>query len=83
MSLSNFENAKAMYRLNGYKLPRVVFWNVQSCNQQQPVRMNEQGVALVSGCTARVFSQVMSGQMNPYANMLHTVMAERYAVISA
>ena len=83
VSLSNFENAKAMYRSCGYKLPRVVFWNVQSRNQQQPVRMNEQGVALVSGCTARVFSQVMSGQMNPYANMLYTVMAERYAVISA
>ena len=35
-SLSNFENAKALYRKHGYKLPRVVFWNVQSRNQHQP-----------------------------------------------
>ena len=47
-SLTNFEKAKALYRKHGYKLPRVVFWNVQSRHSQQPVKMNEQGVALVS-----------------------------------
>ena len=82
-SLSNFENAKALYRKYGYKLPRVVFWNVRSRNQQQPVRMNEQGVALVSGCTARIFSQVMSGEMDPYANMMHVIGSARYEMIKA
>ena len=82
-SLSNFENAKAMYGRYGYKLPRVVFWNVRSRNQQQPVTMNEQGVALVSGCTARIFSQVMSGEMDPYANMMSVIGGERYAMIKA
>ncbi len=82
-SLSNFENAKMLYQSHGYKLPRVVFWNVQSRNEQQPVKMNEQGVALVSGCTPRIFSQVMSGEMNPYQNMLNTILSERYAVIAA
>ena len=82
-ALSNFENAKALYRRYGYKLPKVVFWNVQSRNQQQPVRMNEQGVALVSGCTARIFSQVMSGEMDPYTNMMNVIGGERYAIIKA
>ena len=82
-SLTNFEKAKALYRKHGYKLPRVVFWNVQSRNQQQPVRMNEQGAALVSGCTARIFSQVMSGEMDPYANMLNVVCTGRYERIMA
>ena len=45
--------------------------------------MNEQGCALVSGCTPRIFSQVMSGEMEPYKNMLNTLMFERYAVIAA
>lgn len=82
-SKSNFENARALYRQYGYTLPRVVFWNVQSRSQQQPVRMNEQGVALVSGCTARIFSQVMSGEMDPYTNMMNVIGGERYAVIRA
>jgi len=82
-SLSNFEAARQLYRRHGYRLPRVVFWNVQSRNQQQPVRSNAQGVALVSGCTPRIFSQVMAGEMDPYRNMMNVVGGERYAVIRA
>ena len=69
--------------MHGYKLPNVVFWNVQSRNEQQPVRMNEQGVALVSGCTPRIFSQVMSGETDPYTNMMSVIGGERYKVIKA
>ena len=61
----------------------MVFWNVQSRNRQQPVSMNEQGVALVSGFTARIFSQVMSGEMDPWRNMMNVVGGERYAMIKA
>ena len=82
-SLSNFEAARQLYRRHGYRLPRVVFWNVQSRNQQQPVRSNAQGVGLVSGCTPRIFSQVMAGEMDPYRNMMNAVGGERYAVIRA
>ena len=82
-SQTNFEHAQAMYRRHGYRLPRVVFWNVQSRNRQQPVRMNEHGVALVSGCTPRIFSQVMAGDTDPYTNMMNTLGDERYAAIRA
>ena len=82
-SQTNFEHARAMYRRHGYRLPRVVFWNVQSRNRQQPVRMNEHGVALVSGCTPRIFSQVMAGDTDPYTNMMNTLGDERYAAIRA
>ncbi len=82
-SLSNFEQAKRLYRAHGYRLPQIVFWNVQSRNQHQPVKMNEQGCALVSGCTPRIFSQVMSGEMEPWKNMMHVLMSKRYAPISA
>ena len=82
-SLTNFEQAKQRFASYGYRLPQVVFWNVQSRNEQQPVKMNEQGVALVSGCTPRIFSQVMEGEMEPYKNMLHILMSERYAQITA
>jgi len=82
-SLTNFQNAKRKFEAAGYKLPDVVFWNVASRNRQQPVTKNEQGVALVSGCTPRLFSMIASGTMNPYAFMLEVVESERYAKIVA
>ena len=81
--VSNFANAKGRFKAAGYKLPDVVFWNVASRNRQQPVTKNEQGVALVSGCTPRLFEMVASGTMNPYAFMLEVVESERYAKIVA
>ena len=82
-SLTNFARAKKMFEDAGYKLPDVIFWNVASRNRQQPVTKNEQGVALVSGCTPRLFSMIASGTMNPYAFMLEVVESERYSRISA
>lgn len=82
-SLSNFENAKRRFAEHGYKLPQIVFWNVASHNSNQPVTKNEQGVALVSGCTPRLFSTVASGELSPYAVMMEVVASERYAKISA
>lgn len=82
-SLSNFEYAKRLYEAHGYKLPKVVFWNVQSRNEQQPVEMNEQGVMLVSGASPRVFSMVMEDKLNPYDYMMSILGAERYAPIRA
>ena len=80
---TNFENAKRKYAEKGYTLPEIVFWNVESRNVQQPVTMNENGVALVSGCSPRLFSMVASGELDPYKTMLEILTSERYAKISA
>lgn len=82
-SLSNFENAKRLYEEAGYKLPQLVFWNVQSRNRRQPVQMNEKGVALVSGCTPRLFSMVAGEIADPFTFMMEVIGSERYACIAA
>ena len=85
-SLTNFEYAKKLFEEAGYKLPDVVFWNVASRNRHQPVTQNEQGVALVSGCTPRLFSMVAEGNvssMTPYQIMLDVLGGERYEKIAA
>ena len=82
-SATIFENAKAQFAAHGYELPRVVFWNVQSRNTQQPVTQNEQGVALVSGCTPRIFNMLTSGILSPLGYMMDILGAERYAKIAA
>lgn len=85
-SLTNFEYAKKLFEEAGYILPEVVFWNVASRNRQQPVTKNEQGVALVSGCTPKLFSMIAEGNvsaMTPYQIMLDVLCGERYKKIAA
>lgn len=82
-SLTNFENAKRRFAEHGYKLPKIVFWNVASRGGNQPVTMNEEGTALVSGCTPRLFSMVAGGDVTPYSAMADMLSSERYAQISA
>jgi hypothetical protein len=81
--ITNFAYAKKLFAEAGYQLPRVVFWNVQSRNQQQPVTQNEQGVALVSGCSPRIFSMLQSGILSPLGYMLDILGGERYQRIAA
>ena len=81
--ITNFEYAKNAFAAHNYKLPTVVFWNVQSRNEQQPVTLNEQGMVLVSGASPRVFSMIQSGNLSPMAFMMGTLNNERYANIHA
>ncbi|MCR5522087.1 MAG: DUF2828 family protein [Clostridia bacterium] len=82
-TISNFERAKAKFNAHGYELPRIVFWNVASRHGHQPVRMDERGVALVSGCTPKLFDMVMNGEISPYKMMMEVVNSERYKIIAA
>ena len=80
---TNFENAKVKFVAHGYLLPGIVFRNVQSRNTQQPVTRNEQGVALVSDCTPRIFGMISDGVLPPLGYMLDILGTERYAKIAA
>lgn len=82
-SIPNFAYAKTLFQRHGYTLPEVVFWNVESRSRHQPVTMNEQGVALVSGCSPRIFSMLQTGHLDPYAAMMEILGSARYAPIAA
>ncbi len=79
---TNFEYAKKLFEENGYKLPELVFWKVSSRNVQQPVKENDLGVALVSGCTPRLFSMMTEGIVDPYRFMVDTLYVPRYDKVS-
>lgn len=78
-----FENAKQEYKRHDYLLPNIVFWNVQSRQQQVPVTQNELGVALVSGASPKIFDMIMSNNLDPYSYMMETLNQERYKIIVA
>ena len=82
-SMTNFEAAKAKFEKNGYKLPSLVFWNVNSYNRQQPVTKNDRGVTLVSGMSTQIFSMLKDGNMDPYSFMMSVLESDRYKKIAA
>lgn len=73
-----FKVIETKYRNAGYKLPRLVFWNVNSRTNTIPVRENEMGVALVSGFSVNICKMVMSGKTDPFECLLETLNSERY-----
>ncbi len=80
---TNFEFAKKQFEKYGYKLPKVVFWNVASRNQQVPVTAHESNTVLVSGSSSSIFEMVQKDTANPLEFMNMVIESERYMPISA
>lgn len=73
-----FGNIAAKYASYGYKLPRLVFWNICGRTDTIPVKQNELGVALVSGFSVNIIKMVMSDILDPYQLLVNTITSERY-----
>jgi len=73
-----FENIKYRYEAHGYKLPKLIFWNVLSRTNGIPLRENELGVALVSGFSPAIYNMVLSNKTNPFDCLVEQLNNERY-----
>lgn len=77
---TNYNGIKKAYELADYKLPNVVFWNVNASGKNLPVQKNEKGVALVSGFSPVIFKMAVENK-TPEQVMLDTINSKRYAQI--
>ena len=76
-SVSTFEHFKKEFENIGYDMPEVVFWNVRARDVHFPV-MNEFGVKLVSGASAKIISMVINNESkNAYDFMIECL--EKYS----
>lgn len=69
------------YEASGYTMPRIVFWNLNATGDRQPVRFNENGVALVSGFSPSTMKAILAADLDkftPESIMLQTVNVPRY-----
>ena len=74
-----FESIQMRYKQFGYKLPRIVFWNVDSRgNKTIPIQQNECGLTLVSGFSTNIFKMVLGEDLDPYKQLLSILNSERY-----
>lgn len=74
-----FESIKTEYMAAGYKLPKIIFWNVDSRgNKTIPMQSNELGMMLVSGFSANIFKAVLGDEFDPYLQLLKILNNDRY-----
>lgn len=82
---TNFKVAQAEFAEHGYKLPKVVFWNLRgdADDTAVPVTHREEGTALVSGFSGHLLKLFMAGgdeldKFDPFTVMKAAISAEKY-----
>ena len=73
------ENIAHKWAMTGYKMPNLVYWNVQARQNNIPMQVKN-GVTLVSGMSPVIFEQIMKGKTG-YDLMMDKLNEERYACI--
>lgn len=66
------------YAAAGVKMPRLIFWNINSRTKGVPVRVNEKGLAFVSGFSPSVCKMVLSSELDPLKCLTDILNGERY-----
>ena len=77
-----FNVFKKRYEEHGYKLPRLIFWNVNNRTGTIPLKENDLGVALVSGFSTNIAEMVMSDKLDPLQVLLDKLNTPRYQRIA-
>lgn len=74
---------ETMYKDVGFNMPKIVYWNIQSRQDNSPVRFDKQGTALVGGFSPAILTALLSGnEFTPYSIMMDVIDSERYNKVS-
>ena len=74
------ETMEQRWRNAGYKMPKLVFWNVNARNDRIPMKIQD-GVSFVSGFSPVLFEQVIKGK-TAWDLVLDKLLSERYEAIT-
>jgi hypothetical protein len=72
-----------MYLDAGYKMPKIVYWNLQSRRGDVPVSFDKTGTALISGFSPAIMTSVLGAEeFTPVSIMNTTILSDRYKEIT-
>lgn len=75
---TNFDKVKSLYEQYDYKMPTMVFWNLNGRERNNPVTVHDENTALVSGFSPSILTSVLGDGLSPEAVMLRTILDNRY-----
>ena len=72
-NMPHFNHMKEEYEKAGYKLPKIVFWNL-ACHYGTPAECSDDSVAMVSGYSPSIMKAVLNAEdFNPISVMLEAL----------
>lgn len=69
---------KDKYKSVNYEMPNIIFWNVNSRQDNVPVRFYKNGLCLISGASPAAMQAVLSGDITPMNIVHRAVDKEKY-----
>ena len=77
---TNYTTIKKKYDKSGYKMPSIIFWNIEGRADNHPVTKKDVDVALVSGYSPSIVKSVLGGEdLTPLGVLLKTI--EKYNIV--
>lgn len=77
-----FDRIAAEYEENGYRMPRLIFWNVCGRTDTIPKVDNEEGLCLLSGFSQNAMKVAADpGKKDPYEALLAVLDSPRYRAV--
>lgn len=77
-----FTGIERKFAKHGYKLPKLVFWNIMGRTDGVPARTLPNGVVLMSGFNPTILDLVYSDRTDPMEILAEKLNSERYACIT-
>jgi hypothetical protein len=78
---TNFKEIERKYKLAGYEMPTLIFWNVRD-SANTPVTKDQNGVFLVSGYSPSIFKNAINAKaVTPEEMMLEVLNSARYDAV--
>lgn len=79
---TNYECISNKFSEAGYKLPHIVFWNVNGCSKDFQVESNAPNVSMISGFSVDILKCVLEAKIpTPYDTMMAALNDPRYDLI--
>lgn len=76
-----FETIGGKFKAKGYKMPGLVFWNVNSRTNAMPLQQNDCGLKLLSGFSQNILKMAMSNKLDPFDVLKDMLLSARYEAI--
>ena len=74
------EKIESKWNSYGYKMPKLIYWNVNASGDGNIPMKDKDGITFVSGASPSIFTQIMTGKTG-IDLMLEALLSERYAPI--
>jgi len=75
-----FSIIEQRYNDAGYKLPRLIFWNL--CSRTGTIPKIDNGAILLSGFSQNTMKMALSSEVDPYKMLLEILNSDRYKEVT-